>query len=505
MPNLLIALRVIRMLYATVACCLVLVIQGCAALRPYPEYSLSGEGSMCLHWLENIESQVEEYGIRDPETVRIIGFPHLRTDRFLASMSDRATSMAIFAEWLEQMRQLGSTGIKFEFANLPVSARQRLVAELPAGRSFGHTLELCGKRLNRLSVINGKHKSILLEQAKVPDAYQSWKRIVGLYPLARYIAAIGIGRLHRELKGSFKIPLEKLPQQGKLIRYSPAYGSILTPEHIFATLKSAYDNPLRIPHLTSLQLQQLFAHFAPVWEIDTRNDTDKIGTVGLDSDKQPWINIVKPTVYVAQGYTRWRGKALLQLIYQIWLPAREKTGPLDLYGGYLDSVIWRITLSPEGRPVAFDSIHGCGCYYLLFPGQGYRAIPPKDGAEPVLSPKAITTILPGQHLSLRLQSRTHYLQQVTLEDDSPQAATRRYTLQNLGQLRSLQMSNGAKRSVFGEDGLIDASARAERFLLWPYGIASPGAMRQWGTHAIAFIGKRHFDDPFLLENLVDNE
>jgi hypothetical protein len=67
------------------------------------------------------------------------------------------------------------------------------------------------------------------------------------------------------------------------------------------------------------------------------------------------------------------------------------------------------------------------------------------------------------------------------------------------------MPNGAKRSLYDEDGIIDASARAERFLLWPYGVNSPGAMRQWGTHAIAFIGKRHFDDPFLIEHLIAKE
>ena len=133
---------------------------------------------------------------------------------------------------------------------------------------------------------------------------------------------------------------------------------------------------------------------------------------------------------------------MLQLIYQIWLPAREKTGILDLYGGPLDSVIWRVTLSPEGTPIAFDSIHGCGCYYLLFPSQGYRAIPPKDGAEPVLSPKAIATISPGQRLLLRLQSRTHYLQQTSLSDDTIEATIRSYIFQELEQLRSLQMPNG---------------------------------------------------------------
>jgi hypothetical protein len=77
--------------------------------------------------------------------------------------------------------------------------------------------------------------------------------------------------------------------------------------------------------------------------------------------------------------------------------------------------------------------------------------------------------------------------------------------QDLEQLRSLQKPNGAKRSLYGQDGIVDASARTERFLLWPFGIASPGAMRQWGAHAIAFIGRRHFDDPFLLEKLMDKE
>jgi hypothetical protein len=178
---------------------------------------------------------------------------------------------------------------------------------------------------------------------------------------------------------------------------------------------------------------------------------------------------------------------------------------LDLYGGPLDSVIWRVTLSPEGTPIAFDSIHGCGCYYLLFPGQGYRAIPPKDGAEPVLSPKTIATIPSGHRLLLRLQTRTHYLQQTSLLGDTFEATARSYIFHELEQLRSLQMPNSTKRSLYGEDGIIGASERTERFLLWPYGVASPGAMRQWGTHAIAFIGRRHFDDPFLLENLVDEK
>jgi hypothetical protein len=493
------------MWYSAIVCCLVLIIQGCAVLRPYPESSLTAEDAICLRWFENIETMLEDYDLKDPGTLRINGFPQLRVNRFLASMGDRATSQNAYAEWLEQMRQLDTTGKKLEIANLPASSMQQLVLKIPAGDSFDQALEYCGKRLNKLSLQTPEHKERLLVQAQVPDAYQSWKRVAGVYLLTRYAAAVGIERLHRKLDASFKIPLAKLPQQGKLIRYSPPHSDPLPPEPNAAILRSAYENPLAIPQLTALQLQRLLEHFAPVWEIDTRNDTDKIGTADLDGDGQPLIDIKQPAVYAAHGYARWHGKVLLQLIYQIWLPAREKTGMLDLYGGPLDSVIWRVTLSPEGAPIAYDSIHGCGCYYLLFPGQGYRAIPAKDGAEPVLSPKSIATITPRHRLLLRLQSRTHYLQQISIVDDTVKAATRGYVFHDLEQLRSLPMPDGANRSLFGEDGVIDASERTERFLLWPYGVASPGAMRQWGTHAIAFTGRRHFDDPFLLENLLDKE
>jgi hypothetical protein len=42
--------------------------------------------------------------------------------------------------------------------------------------------------------------------------------------------------------------------------------------------------------------------------------------------------------------------------------------------------------------------------------------------------------------------------------------------------------------------------RGERYFLWPMGVESAGQMRQWGHHATAFVGRRHFDDPHLLDS-----
>jgi hypothetical protein len=67
-------------------------------------------------------------------------------------------------------------------------------------------------------------------------------------------------------------------------------------------------------------------------------------------------------------------------------------------------------------------------------------------------------------------------------------------------LRSLSWQGGS-RSLFRENSLVPGSKRLERFLLWPTGVLSPGAMRQWGRHAVAFVGKRHFDDPRLVERI----
>ncbi|MFZ2311990.1 MAG: hypothetical protein WAV82_05170 [Methylobacter sp.] len=482
-----------------------LLTQGCAPTL-YSERSLGAEDAMCLRWLEHIDAKLAENNLEDAGTVRIAGLPHLRINRFLASLSDRVEmNQNAFAQWLENLRQLDETAKQLEFANLPAGQKSTLMAELPPGESFEQGVQRCGKRLAKLDLSDPKHQRILLQQAKIPDAYQTWKRVVGAYPLTQYAAVVGIERLHRELNESFQRPLAQQSVQGRLMQYAPSQTESLTAADIAAILRPAYDNPLAIPSLTPEQLRRLFESFAPIWEIDTHNDNDKIGMVMLDARDQPRINTTKPAVYTQHGFTRWHGKVLLQLIYQIWLPAREKTGLFDLYGGPLDSVIWRVTLSPEGAPIAFDSIHACGCYYLLFPGQGYHAVAPKDNAEPVLSPMSIPKIPAGKRLLLRLATRTHYLRQIAVVPNAPGNTARFYAWQESEWLRSIPMQDGTRHNLFGADGIINASQRNERFLLWPFGIASPGAMRQWGTHAIAFTGRRHFDDPFLLEKLLVRE
>jgi hypothetical protein len=76
-----------------------------------------------------------------------------------------------------------------------------------------------------------------------------------------------------------------------------------------------------------------------------------------------------------------------------------------------------------------------------------------------------------------------------------------YALADYGELRSLADSKGGRRSMFSPDSLAPGSERLERFILWPTGVVSPGAMRQYGRHAVAFVGERHFDDPFFMNSM----
>jgi hypothetical protein len=130
-----------------------------------------------------------------------------------------------------------------------------------------------------------------------------------------------------------------------------------------------------------------------------------------------------------------------------------------------------------------------------------RALPlpaPHGGLEWMFAPQALPAVADGERPVVRIATRTHYVERVSLAQGVDAAA--RYTFRAYDELRSLPRPEGGSASVFGPgDGLIAGTERPERFLFWPMGIASAGAMRQWGRHATAFVGRRHFDDADLLE------
>jgi hypothetical protein len=264
-------------------------------------------------------------------------------------------------------------------------------------------------------------------------------------------------------------------------------------------LARAAQNPLGIPEPSAGDLAALLAAYAPSLEVEVMGDYDRFGALRwLGDAESTGVDGAQPAVYGHPAWTRYAGKVLLQLVYTLWFPERPPQSDSDILAGKLDGITWRVTLAPDGEPLVYDAIHPCGCYHLFFPTPRAAALPAPDSLQEwMFAPQSLPRLAEGERLLLRIASGTHYLKRVSVT--SGEGSAPRYALRPYGELRSLERGSGARASAFGADGLIAGTERRERFVYWPMGIESAGAMRQWGRQATAFIGRRHFDDADLFE------
>jgi hypothetical protein len=324
-------------------------------------------------------------------------------------------------------------------------------------------------------------------------------RVAGLYPLTALPFALGVRRYEAEVRAAFAVPLEARPAAGRLRSYRPRDPRIVAPSEVRAVLDRARRNPLGIPLPSAEELDRLFPSFAPILVVEERDDDDRIGRPAWRPDGSPGVDTTAPVVFTRVAHTRVGGEALLQLVYTAWFPARPPASAFDPLAGRLDGIIWRVTLGADGTPLLYDTIHACGCYQLFFPTERLAPHPAAPTIEEgALVPQAPAPIADRTRLAIRIESGTHYVRRVVTDPVDPADAVG-YALTPDDALRSLPLADGRRRSLYGPDGLVAGSERAERFLFWPMGIASAGAMRQWGRHATAFVGRRHFDDPDLIE------
>jgi hypothetical protein len=446
-----------------------------------------------------VDRAVEEAGIGDGMAARIAGFPYLRASRFLASYAQDDLSEAQFDQWLGRMMALGREAHRVELANLPAGSREaleRALRELGEPASPGDALEACAGRLAAADRARPERRAALRGAATVPDDYVTWQRVVGLYWLTRIPFANGVRKWQEDVLNTFAQPLEALPVTGQLLAYAPPRG--VTREDIAALLARASANPLGIPEPRGEDLEALYRAYAPGFEVDTRSHADVPGELGWGEDGLARVVSRRPVVYRRVSHARYEGRALLQLNYVLWFPERPLEPGWDILGGHLDAVLWRVTLTPDGEAWVFDTMHHCGCYHQFITTPRAMLKPQPDTLdETAFLPQALPRIGPGTRLTLRLAAGTHYLERVVL-DAAPGKATE-YAFAEDDALRSHPLKEGGRRSVFRPDGIVSGSERGERWLFWPMGVPEPGAMRQWGRHATAFVGRRHFDDPALLE------
>lgn len=482
------------------------LLAGCAVAPR--QHAATGPEALCHEVFRLVDDVVAEAGVQDGMAARVAGFPYLRANRFLASYARDKLSEARFDAWMARLTALGREAHGFELANLPAAKREELALRLrqvsPRHAQAREALEDCAQQLATADRAQPEQRAALQRAVHVPDDYATWQRVVGLYWLTRIPFASGVREWQREVHDTFAQPLDTLPVTGQLAAYVPPPGSA-TRKAVAAVLARASANPLGIPEPSGDELETLFRAFAPGFVVDTKGEADMPGEIGWGQDGLPRVVSRVPVVYRRVSHTRHEGRALLQLNYAIWFPERPAGAGWDILGGRLDGVLWRVTLAPDGEAWVFDSIHLCGCYHQFFPTS--RAVPkaqPDTLDETALVPQSLPRIAPETRITLRLAAGTHYLQRVVLEVVPPARALT-YAFVEDDALRSVPLARGGTRSVFRADGIVPGSERGERWLFWPMGVPDPGAMRQWGRHATAFVGRRHFDDPDLLERYFSLE
>lgn len=452
--------------------------------------------SDCQQWFHALDDAVATAGVADVAARRITGFPYLRVDRFSAAFGEAAGDDSELREaWVARMHTLDAQGRRVEIANLPDEA----VEQLGAGprEDLISRADECARHMTKADLPDEAAMTLLRKRARVPDDYSAFKRTIGLYGLTGVPFSAGIENWQGKTEQAFSAARQGQTASHAVVRYIPPADPVMTRAQVSELLLAAAAKPLGIARLSEEQRERLFATYAPVLEIETAREYDRIGRLYWSSELALRVDVSAPTVYRNLAYTRVGNRTLLQLVYTVWMPERPRESRYDMLAGHLDGIVWRVTLAPDGEPVLFDSIHPCGCYHMFFPTPRAVAVPsPEPYIEWAFSPAPLPAVAPADRILISAQTRTHYLTNVWPASAAEGVS---YVFADYDELRTLALPSGGSRSAFGPDGLIAGTERGERFLFWPMGIASPGAMRQWGSQPTAFVGRRHFDDADLIE------
>lgn len=476
---------------------LLLALSGCAALTPAPSARLASPDPAlrtCAQWFRDLDARVERAGARDAQEARLSGFPYLRVNRTLSSFGAVAGRDAAALDALvDRMQALDLDARRAEIGNASPAH-----AGAQAERDLERTRE-CARVLRAADLADPDVRGALPARLRIPDAYSSAKRVMGLYALTRYPFSAGVRRHKAEVTAAFASD-NPLPAEAQRVLLTPPVSASLTLEPAALAARLTRD-ALGIPLPDPSTLAALFDTHAPEFEIEDSGPFDKPGALRwLPGDTTPGVDTSAPVVYRKLAWTRYADQTLLQLVYTAWFSERPAASRLDILAGRLDGVTWRVTLAPDGAPVLFDTIHPCGCYHMFFPTPRAQLRPAPEGIEGVefmFSPQALPTVRPGERVRVRIATRTHYVTHVSVV--APAKGATPYAFADHDDLRSLPRPDGSRASLFTPEGLVAGTERPERLLFWPMGIASAGAMRQWGHHATAFVGRRHFDDADLIE------
>ena len=405
--------------------------------------SAPDEARECADWVRALDAEVDAAGVRDAQYARVPDFPHLRLDRLHASLRDRAERDD------EALRTFAA-----RLAGLDLESRRHEIRNLAALNQTARDQMLrrlldCATHLRRAALASPQARAALLAAARVPDDYSSARR------------------WEKDALAAFRG--EAAPAANR-VRFAPPVAPLVPREVVGGILARGTLDPLGHPSLSERELGQLAAAYAPSFEVEISGDQDRFGRVRWGraaAGGAPEVDAAQPTVYVQAAYTRYRQHVLLQLVYTIWFAAP------------LDGLVWRVTLAPDGEPLAYDSIQACGSFHAVYPTARARPkSPPNQLDEEVFVAQPLARVAEGERPVVMIAAGTHYLRRVELVRGADSLV--RYAFRAYDELRSLPRAGAQSAGIFGREGLISGTT-----------------MRQWGKQATA--PGRHFDDADLFE------
>jgi hypothetical protein len=392
---------------------------GCAAAPSLEEARLSSpspEIASCAQWFRALDAEVAAAGVRDLHHAAIPGFPYLRADRFLAASRGRAAAQATaFEAVANRLLAHDLESRRYEIDNLPAA----IVEKWSAMRfDDSRTVALrrsaqCGRLLREVELARPDMRAALLERLALPAS-----------------PAPGTACKQNLVRGA-----------GAVVRFSPPPGG-LSRAAVAGWLLRAELDPLGQPLIPEREFEALAATYAPSFEVVVASDADRFGALRWRRGAaQPEIDAAEPAVYVRPGYVRYDAHGLLQIVYTVLFPENR--------------IAWRVTLAPDGEPLAYDANGADGCYAVVLTPRARL----RDGS--VAAARKLPRLGDEERPLLAISAATHEIEALGVVRGTDSLA--RYALRPYDELRSTPTLEGRNRAAAGRPALDDADRMEARF------------------------------------------
>ncbi len=439
----------------------------------------------CREKYAAMDARIDAAGVRNPAFYRIPGFPYLRTDRLMASYRNDLSTFDEAAGWVRRMREFDQEAREFEYEALGMSAQEAAIQRFD--------FLVCSQGLAGLELEVPENLELLRQTAVVPDDYSARAKLLGLYPLSAPLLKSKISRFESEVRAEFAQPAETLIGNGSRVLWQveAVEDLSLVPKHVY----DSSPDELGLPGLVDSSWRAIAEANAPQIASLADGSSRQLGAP-VWTATGPAVDTSQPVVNYQIGFVRFGGLSLIQVDYFLWFsrPAGTDAGPA---GAPIDGMVWRVTLDEHLKPLAYDSLRASGREHFWFPVQDRLQRQARvDGQPPFfpqqgLAPQRPRLVLAGNHGGLRQVQAS----------DAPltQAVPRRYQLRRYEELYRLPLPNGSARSLFDTAGFVPGTDSAAPDWMLASGIAEPGRLRHLAHLPIDYLGRRHFDDPRLLQ------